>query len=120
MSTTKTRKGRDRTKVQEMRLEALGRAREGVSDANYDLIIEGFAAKGIPEDDILPRENVFTFHAWLALGRSVMKGEHGVKVFSWVDVKRGDDESGDPEKISRRRVSATVFHISQTKPVGED
>jgi len=32
--------------------------------------IQGFAAKGIPESEIKPRENVFTFNAWKALGSS--------------------------------------------------
>jgi hypothetical protein len=41
-------------------------------------------AKGIPESEIKPRENVFTFHAWKALDRSVKRGEHGVKVVTFI------------------------------------
>ena len=60
--------------------EALQRAATGPSLANYPAIYAGFMAKGIAEDDIKPRENVFTFNAWRALGRTVKKGEHGVKI----------------------------------------
>jgi antirestriction protein ArdC len=79
--------------------------------------------KGIPESEILPRENVFTYHAWRALGRQVRRGEHGVKVITYVPVNAKDrDEAAelDPNK-PRRKISrpwgATVFHISQTDPI---
>ena len=58
--------------------EAYGRAVAGQSVMNYAAIYEGFLAKGIPESEIKPRENVFTFWAWKAVGRRVKKGEHGV------------------------------------------
>ncbi len=53
--------------------EALSHAVSGQSLANYPAIFKGFMAMGITESDIKPRENVFTFHAWKALGRSVKK-----------------------------------------------
>jgi hypothetical protein len=43
--------------------EALERARASQALSNYPSIFEGFMAKGIPEADIKPRENVFTSHA---------------------------------------------------------
>src|SRR5690349_7011520 len=52
---------------------ALERATTQASLANYPVIIAGFMAKGIPESEIKPRENVFTFKAWRALGRIVRK-----------------------------------------------
>jgi hypothetical protein len=58
----------------EMQAEALANARAGQSVMNYAAIFEGFMARGIVEANIKPRENVFTFHAWKALGRSVKKG----------------------------------------------
>jgi hypothetical protein len=64
----------------EMQIEALDRARTSQALTNYPAIFEGFMAKGIAEADIKPRENVFTFHAWKALGRSVKRGAHGVRV----------------------------------------
>lgn len=51
--------------------EALTRAVSGQSCSNFPAIFAGFAAKGIPESEIEPRENVFTFNAWKALGRVV-------------------------------------------------
>lgn len=99
---------------QEMQQRALARAREEGSYSNYPAIIEGFLEKGIPEDEILPRENVLTFHAWKALGRSVKKGEHGVSVLTFISISR-EDKTGEIKVVHRSR-STTVFHISQTEP----
>ena len=101
----------------EIQQEALTKAATGQSLANYPAIIAGFTAKGIPEGDIRPRENVFTFHAWKALGRRVKKGEHGVKVFTFVACSKSVDSPDGPKSISYRRPwSTTVFHVSQTEP----
>jgi hypothetical protein len=107
---------------EELQQEALSRAASGQSLSNWPAIFAGFTAKGIPESDIKPRENVFTYHAWRALGRQVRRGEHGVKVTTFVlmDKKTGetDPDTGEAKKasIGRRAWSATVFHISQTDP----
>src|SRR5947208_12156767 len=104
----------------EMQAEALDRARNGMSWSNYPGIFEGFMAKGIAESDIKPRENVFTFHAWKALGRSVKKGEHGVKVVTFITVAGKvdiDQETGHvagefkTSTTYRRPHTTTVFHI---------
>jgi hypothetical protein len=106
--------------------EALGRALGSQSFSNWPAIIEGFAAKGIPESDILPRENVFTYHAWRALGRQVRRGEHGVKVVTFVAGSKEDVDgvaTNDVDSTNRRKGgyrrpwTATVFHISQTDPI---
>ena len=98
--------------------EALDRATNGQALTNYPAIFEGFLAKGIPEAEIKPRENVFTFQAWRALGRSVRKGEHGVRVVTFVlcESKQRDPSTGE-EKVAtyRRPHTTTVFHISQTE-----
>src|SRR6059058_3036006 len=112
----------DRTAMQQ---EALSRAALGMSGANYAAIFHGFAAKGIHESDIRPRENVFTYHAWRALGRQVRRGEHGVKVTTFVSIRAKEDKDGiatndvdgtDKPKRGgfRRPWTATVFHVSQT------
>lgn len=103
-----------------MAAEALGRAAGGMSTSNYAAIFSGFASKGIPAADINPRENVFTFNAWRALGRTVKRGEHGVKVVTWIN--RAADPSATNPKAQRGYKfprSVTVFHISQTIPLGE-
>ena len=96
--------------------EALFRAENSNSTSNYPAIYEGFEAKGI--SDIQPRVNVFTYHAWKAKGRQVRKGEHGVKVVTWITCKskKIDRDTGEPETYKRAK-SATVFHISQTDPI---
>lgn len=120
---TKSKKGKKITVTDLMRREALNRAEDGESVRNYDAIYEGFAAKGIEEDDILPRENIFTYNAWLAKGRQVRKGEKGVKIEVFIPVTKKDEEKPDDEskKVSFTRAKpTTVFHISQTDPKKED
>lgn len=104
--------------IPQSRLESLKRAVSGQSFSNFPAIFQGFAAKGIPEAEIKPRENVFTFDAWKALGRVVRRGEHGVKVVTFIESKSRevDQDTGEP-KITRRPWTTTVFHISQTEPL---
>ena len=93
--------------------EALTRATTSQALTNYPAIFQGFTDKGIPEQDIEPRVNVFTFQAWKANGRQVRKGEHGVRVNTWITCKKKNpqpDESG----TYRRPKCTTVFHITQT------
>lgn len=112
---------RNREKREAIQNEALNRAVTGQVLSNYPAIIEGFKEKGIPESEIIPRQNVFTFNAWKALGRYVRRGEHGVKVITVISTERKTGET-DPstgsEKIEfdRRPWTATVFHVSQTDP----
>src|SRR5262249_35628348 len=113
-----------RASREEMQQEALSRAIGGQSLTNWPAILYGFIAKGIPEHEIKPRENVLTYRAWQALGRQVRRGEHGVKVVTFIPTEGGSAEStdateGDAKPEKRRRGSsrpwtATVFHISQT------
>jgi antirestriction protein ArdC len=104
--------------ITQSRLESLKRAVTGQSFTNFPAIFAGFAAKGIPESEIKPRENVFTFEAWKALGRVVRRGEHGVKVVTMIETKSReiDQDTGEP-KLIRRPWTTTVFHISQTEPI---
>ncbi len=104
------------TATVEQQSEALSRATNNLSMLNYPAIYEGFEEKGI--SDIQPRVNVFTYNAWKAKGRQVRKGEHGVKVVTWIDCKSKeiDPDTGEPKQYKRAK-SATVFHISQTDPI---
>ena len=99
-------------------IASLKRAVSGQSFTNFPAIFQGFATKGIAESEIKPRENVFTFAAWKALGRVVRKGEHGVKVSTFIESKsrETDRDTGEP-KLTRRPWTTTVFHISQTEPL---
>ena len=104
---------------QEIQQEALTRARSGNALTNLPTIYQGFIEKGIPEIDIKPRKNIFTYHAWKALGRQVRKGEHGVKINTWVDMsKEVRNHDGEVEtQHFRRPRSTTVFHVSQTDAI---
>ncbi len=101
----------------QMAQEALGRATNGQALTNLPAILQGFQAKGIPEDEIKPRENVFTYQAWRALGRQVRKGEHGVRVQTFIPMthEKKDETTGKIEVVTRRHPrQTTVFHVSQT------
>jgi antirestriction protein ArdC len=116
--------------TQERREEALSRATNVLgSFTNYPAIFQGFGAMGIPESDIRPRENVFTFEAWKALGRHVRKGQHGVRVITYIttddrkptpqtEEQQTADGAPAPEPKKRghhsRPWTTTVFHVSQT------
>src|SRR5580765_6400431 len=108
--------------LEQVQQEALSRAASGQSLANWPAILHGFTAKGIPESEILPRENVFTYQVWRALGRQVRRGEHGVKVVTFVSIDRGEPEQSTDvgaakrKPAGRRPWTATVFHESQTDP----
>ncbi len=89
--------------------EALHRAKASAAMSNIPLVYAGFLEMGIPEAEIIPRENVLSFHAWRAMGRTVRKGEHGVKLVTWIDAKQA--ETGESSKLAR---TVSVFHVSQT------
>lgn len=91
--------------------EALHRATSGESVANFNAILKGFTDRGLSMDEIKPRENVFTFDAWKALGRYVKKGEKGVQILTFIE---RTDKNGAK---SRRPWRTTVFHISQTESI---
>lgn len=91
--------------------EALDRAQGSNSLSNLPAIYAAFEARGI--SDIQPRVNVLTFHAWRALGRTVRRGEKGVRVVTWVPMTK-KTESGESAPIGKRPKAAYVFHVSQT------
>lgn len=98
----------------ELQSRALAKARSGQSTCNYRAIVDGFMEMGIAQELILPRVNVLTFHAWKALGRSVSKGQHGVKVITFIKMNKAETENDSTKSRSMPRAT-TVFHISQTE-----
>ena len=96
---------------------ALQNATTSASVTNFPAIFAGFAAKGYATEDVKPRENIFTYNAWLALGRQVRRGEHGVRIITWVPMSKRDPDTGETSKGFRRPRNSTVFHITQTDPV---
>ena len=96
--------------------DALGRAVSGQSVRNYAAIFEGCDEKGIPEDEVQPRENVFTYNAWRGKGRQVKRGEKGIRISVWCP-GRGPESvlSEEPDSAARGYWrTACVFHVSQT------
>ena len=110
---------RTSAETEALQAEAYGRAAGGRPNANYVAIIQGFMAKGLAMEDIEPRVNVFTYNAWKHLGRQVRKGEHGIRVVTFIPIDEKRDSAG---KIIRKGGSrprpATVFHVSQTDEIG--
>ena len=98
---------------QEVQQAALSRARTSEGISNLPIIYACFKAMGIPDTEIKPRENIFTYNAWRALGRQVLKGQHGVKIATFIE--EVDDDTG--EVIKKRPWMTTVFHISQTAEI---
>lgn len=98
-------------------LESVRRAQSSVSIPNDVIVIQYFSAKGVLPAEIRPRENVFTFNGWKALGRFVRKGEHGCALATIATRVETDQETGE-ETITGRRVTTYVFHISQTEAAG--
>jgi hypothetical protein len=119
---TRRRSGNRSVSVQQQRQEAFQRATSGCWNDNCTYLVMAFSARGIPIEDIHPRENCLTYRAWQQVGRQVMKGEKGVKVTTYIPVERTEKDAatGEEKRFSFSRPwSATVFHISQTKAMGE-
>ena len=102
----------------EVQSQAYSRAVSNSSPRNYMTIVSGFVARGIPADDITPRVNVFTYNAWQSQGRQVRKGEHGIKITTFIPIPGKKDENGKTETKVRPK-TAVVFHVSQTEPIVE-
>ena len=95
--------------------EALDRAQSGKFCANDVIVIQAFCDRGIPANDITPRVNVLTFNAWRALGRTVRKGQHGVRLTTMIPCTKKDAETGEKSASFMRPWQTTVFHITQTR-----
>src|SRR5262249_35094583 len=107
---------------EQIQQEALDRAIGNQSTANWGAIFAGFAAKGITEADIRPRENVFTYHASRARGRQWRGGEHGANVTPGVPAQGKEEIAPDTREKKEGRgfrvcKYATVFHLSQAYPI---
>ena len=104
MATTKRRSSRKSSSTRVIKrasaVESLNRARTQSCPENEAFVVHHFVARGIPADQITPRENVLTFNAWRALGRTVRKGERGCKLGVWVPIK-GKDKIAPPRNHDR-------------------
>lgn len=126
--TAKSHNRKPRVSRDQAGAQSLRNAVCGTSLANLPAIFQGFEAMGIPSAEVQPRENVFTYNAWRALGRQVRKGVHGVRVVTWIEGKpaagaepaapAGDaGQGGGVARGFRFSRTVTVFHISQTDAI---
>ena len=95
--------------------QALDRAKNGISLRNDVAVIQAFAQRGITAR---PRVDTFTYAAWKALDRQVRRGEHGVKITTWIPIDAKTDASGEvtcPAGV--RPKIASVFHVSPTDTI---
>ena len=98
--------GKKSTKQEQQ--NSLRRAQDGNSLSNDTIVIRSFMAKGIAQEKIVPRVNVYTYNGWQALGRQVNRGEKaGCKVPTFYEDKNGQKKFG----------KASMFHISQTSEI---
>ncbi len=95
---------------------ALARIQAGTFCRNDAIVIQAFSERGIPIDDIEPRDNVLTFRAWLAKGRHIRRGEKAVYLSTWIKTPDKTKADGTIEPGHSVRKAAFVFHISQTEP----
>jgi hypothetical protein len=87
---------------------------ERTDTENCEFVVKEFSNRGIPVDEIKPKENVFTFGKWIKRGRSVRRGETGVKI-CWLARMVKETKNGD--KTTFRHIYRSVFHISQTDKI---
>lgn len=63
-----------------------------------------------------PYRDVFTFKRWKAQAMSVRKGEHAMKLATWIEIG-GDDDDDEPGRLVSRMVP--VFCRCQVSPEAE-
>ena len=71
--------------------------------------------------DCEPYRDVFTYQRWQAQGYQVRKGEHGVRITTWIDAseKRNETEPEAERKTYRLPRSVVVFCRCQVDAKGD-
>ena len=80
------------------------------STANFQIVALAAAARGCSCE---PYVDWFTYRRWQAQGFQVQRGQHGVKLTTWIPVI--DKETG--EQTGKRPRTASVFCRCQVKPI---
>lgn len=63
-----------------------------------------------------PYVDIFTFRRWNAQGYRIIKGQHGTKLTTWINVTKVDKESGEKVPAGTLPKTAHVFCRCQVKP----
>jgi antirestriction protein ArdC len=99
---------------EQMQRAALERARNPRLGPNIARVLAECAERGFVDPPPVPGRTVLTFTAWRALGRTVRRGERGIRIPVVIPTPN-DPETGEP---GRRIIhTAAVFHVSQTDPL---
>ena len=96
--------------------ETQARTFDGHSTANETIVLMELAAKGCTSCE--PYKDIFTYRRWQAQGFQVQKGEHGIKLTTYIPIHKTDDD-GKQVQTGRRPRTTTVFCACQVKPIEE-
>ena len=80
------------------------------SIAHYKILLATAEERGC---NCKPYEDWFTFKTWSDLGYQVQKGEHGVKLTTWIVTEK--TQADGTKKISKRPKGYSVFCHCQVK-----
>ena len=87
----------------------------GYSTASILIVTQALQERGC---DCQPYTDTFTYNRWKAQGMQVQKGEHGIKLMTYIPVTKETDD-GKTEVTHTRPWSTTVFCRHQVKPIKE-
>jgi len=59
----------------------------------------------------------FTYNRWQAQGFQVQKGEHGIKLTTYVPITKTDKETGERVVVGKRPRTTSVFCRCQVKKI---
>jgi len=85
----------------------------GYSSANAAVLSAVAETKGCACE---PYKQFFTYQRWLAQGFQVQKGEHGIRLTSWIAITKKDAD-GNEVVTGRRPKGYTVFCKCQVKAI---
>ena len=88
----------------------------GYSMANALIVAAAAAKRGC---QCQPYEDWFTYKRWLAQGYQVKRGEHGVRLSTFVEMTKTDDD-GNKTIIGKRPWRSTVFCRCQVEESAND
>ncbi len=91
-------------------------AQEAITFSSKSLASELILAQAASDRgcDCIAYHDWFTYRRWRAQGQQVQKGEHGIKLTTYVPIYR--DEDGQQVQVGTRPRTTTVFCRCQVKP----
>lgn len=102
-------------KVSEKMTAAQARTFNTHSQENAAILEAAAALRGC---DCRPYVDWFTYNRWQAQDQQVQRGEHGVKILTWIETEKKDKKTGEVKRELKPR-RATVFCRCQVKKMEE-